>query len=997
MTTAAVLQRSDAPKTRLSVPRRGHVLSTIAETYGGPVRTAVDILTAALEQDGSAGPQMPLNFPTLEKQAFIVRRPAYEMEAWHLCTRWLVGVALGTLRQTDTLEDAAEWFGHVGLRLHTNATRRLNAASQREALEQLRSIADPCAFADLLPYVLDPHGPGSRLSVMRDPSTRAARDRKRTNGVFYTPADVAEHMAALAFTNLRSEDNPVKVLDPACGTGVFLRAALAFLRGTNPNVDVFSIATHSLHGVDIDPWAVDASAYVLLHDVLAHSLKKSLTPGAVWQKLRRNLFVFDALSLDPASAAVTGVSKKETSATGVPITALFPEMGEGAQVILGNPPYASLTGRTDLATLQTRFKTLPTASATSDMHPLFLEQLMRLAAPAAAGALVLPLSIAFSGGKQYVQARRLIQRTAGTWRFSFFDREPHALFGEDVKTRNTIVAWARKLGETSSNVMTGPLLKWRGDSRARMFQSIRHTEIPNAITTGIPKLSGATQAETLGILMKKRIHLSSFVTFVSGTTLEQTLTADNINVFVGGTAYNFLNVFFQPPAVLTPSAVLSTNTVHRLRCARTSDAFVTYALLSSRISFWLWHIIGDGFHVSRRFLEELPLGFSLFNKKQLDLLETLGRDLWKEAKTHSVASFNRGRASLAFPASRMPKRQREIDQVIISAAGLPDSFLTALDGFVDSVISAEPCGKFNLGSPEDIQMKAISPAEIKERSKVTKEEWREYTKTVWHIANTSHDEHPAVFPVEIPMRLTKLFSFYGDTVLDPFAGAGSTARAAIPLGRRMICVDQNPRYVEIIRKECRGLKNGHAADFKPLEAVHADSRKMSFVPDHSVGLVVTSPPYWNKADYGPGRDNLGGIDSYPDFIEATKPVWEECYRTLMPGRKLCLVTANVNQHTDMGLLTFPLATDFAVLLRKIGFVMVNEIIWSKDGTGGKWGSYGAQRPIFGSYPYPPNFLFKNVHEYILIFAKPAATKTKGPKVRNYHQLMESATVPRLLV
>jgi site-specific DNA-methyltransferase (adenine-specific) len=67
--------------------------------------------------------------------------------------------------------------------------------------------------------------------------------------------------------------------------------------------------------------------------------------------------------------------------------------------------------------------------------------------------------------------------------------------------------------------------------------------------------------------------------------------------------------------------------------------------------------------------------------------------------------------------------------------------------------------------------------------------------------------------------------------------------------------------------------------------------------------------------------------------------------------------------------------------------MINEIIWSKDGTGGKWGSYGAQRPIFGSYPFPPNFLFKNVHEYILIFAKPPQSKTKGPKVQAYKELM----------
>lgn len=276
----------------------------------------------------------------------------------------------------------------------------------------------------------------------------------------------------------------------------------------------------------------------------------------------------------------------------------------------------------------------------------------------------------------------------------------------------------------------------------------------------------------------------------------------------------------------------------------------------------------------------------------------------------------------------------------------------------------------------------------REKSKVTREEWREYTKTVWRIANTSHNDHPAVFPLEIPLRLAKLFSFYGETVLDPFAGTGTTARAVIPLGRRAVCVDQNADYVRIIKKECGKLQNGHGPEFEPLVAVRGDSRNMKFVEDNSVGLVVTSPPYWNKANYGGSEINLGNIESYGSFVKGMRPVFEECFRALMPGRKMCVVTANVNQHTDRGLLTFPLATDFAVLLRDIGFVMVNEIIWSKDGTGGKWGSYGAQRPIFGSYPYPPNFLFKNVHEYILIFAKPSLTKTKGPKVKLYSELID---------
>src|SRR5712691_6998185 len=125
-----------------------------------------------------------------------------------------------------------------------------------------------------------------------------------------------------------------------------------------------------------------------------------------------------------------------------------------------------------------------------------------------------------------------------------------------------------------------------------------------------------------------------------------------------------------------------------------------------------------------------------------------------------------------------------------------------------------------------------SAEDIKERSKLTKEEWREYTKTVWQIANTSHPDHPSVFPVAIPHRLIKLFTFWGDTVLDPFGGVGTTARAALPLGRKAVCVDQNERYVELIRANVpmNGKKDA-------LQAVHADSRDLSFLKNDSVGLV----------------------------------------------------------------------------------------------------------------------------------------------------------------
>lgn len=276
----------------------------------------------------------------------------------------------------------------------------------------------------------------------------------------------------------------------------------------------------------------------------------------------------------------------------------------------------------------------------------------------------------------------------------------------------------------------------------------------------------------------------------------------------------------------------------------------------------------------------------------------------------------------------------------------------------------------------------------KEKSKVTKEEWREFTKTVWHIANTTHPVHPAVFPKEIPHRLIKLFSFWGETVLDPFAGVGTTAVASLELGRNAICVEQNAAYVEEINRAASKLKSN---DNVSAKVILGDSRKID-LPDSSVDLIITSPPYWNKAKYGDNEANLGNTQGYRQFFREITPVFQECSRVLKPGRKLCVVTANVNQYTEYGLLSFPLAADYIQLMRELAFVLVAEVIWSKDGTGGKWGSYGAQRPIFGSYPYPPNFLFKTVHEYILIFARPSDERKKGSKVKLLDDIMKTSEI-----
>jgi len=86
--------------------------------------------------------------------------------------------------------------------------------------------------------------------------------------------------------------------------------------------------------------------------------------------------------------------------------------------------------------------------------------------------------------------------------------------------------------------------------------------------------------------------------------------------------------------------------------------------------------------------------------------------------------------------------------------------------------------------------------EIKEKSKILLEEWKVYFDSVWHVQNHKMKDHPASFPEEIPYRLIKMYSFWGDTVLDPFGGIGTTCKAAIKLNRNCIMYEINPEYVK---------------------------------------------------------------------------------------------------------------------------------------------------------------------------------------------------------
>jgi len=96
--------------------------------------------------------------------------------------------------------------------------------------------------------------------------------------------------------------------------------------------------------------------------------------------------------------------------------------------------------------------------------------------------------------------------------------------------------------------------------------------------------------------------------------------------------------------------------------------------------------------------------------------------------------------------------------------------------------------------------------EIKEKSRLTQKEWNEYFVGHWNFPGEKQDKHLAMFPEELPKRLIKMFSFVGDTILDPFLGSGTTSLAAKNLARNSIGYEINKNFLPLI-KEKLGIDN----------------------------------------------------------------------------------------------------------------------------------------------------------------------------------------------
>lgn len=184
---------------------------------------------------------------------------------------------------------------------------------------------------------------------------------------------------------------------------------------------------------------------------------------------------------------------------------------------------------------------------------------------------------------------------------------------------------------------------------------------------------------------------------------------------------------------------------------------------------------------------------------------------------------------------------------------------------------------------------------------------------------------------------------------------------------------------------------------------------MNEVPDNSVDLIITSPPYFNIKDYTKNGtqdlqhsaqhvEDLGALEKYEDYLLGLLKVWLECYRALKPNGKLCInaplmpmLKKVLNTHYNRHI--FDLHADIQrsilhdlnnTLENKPKMFLLDVYIWKRANP--------TKRLMFGSYPYPRNFYAQNTIEFIGVFVKDGKPKQPTEEQKEQSQLTQEEWV-----
>ncbi|GIJ95065.1 DNA-methyltransferase [Capnocytophaga stomatis] len=167
-------------------------------------------------------------------------------------------------------------------------------------------------------------------------------------------------------------------------------------------------------------------------------------------------------------------------------------------------------------------------------------------------------------------------------------------------------------------------------------------------------------------------------------------------------------------------------------------------------------------------------------------------------------------------------------------------------------------------------------------------------------------------------------------------------------------------YTELAEKKVLDKNENDFPDEWKNKLILGSSENMKEIPDNSVHLMITSPPYNVSKEY----DEDLSLDEYLNLL---KNVFEETYRVLVNGGRACINVANLGRKPYI-----PLSDYISKMMIEIGFNMRGEIIWNKAAS-------ASPSTAWGSWQSAANPILRDIHEYILVFSKGDYKREKGNK------------------
>lgn len=247
---------------------------------------------------------------------------------------------------------------------------------------------------------------------------------------------------------------------------------------------------------------------------------------------------------------------------------------------------------------------------------------------------------------------------------------------------------------------------------------------------------------------------------------------------------------------------------------------------------------------------------------------------------------------------------------------------------------------------------------------LTGKEWLQNSFSIWRELSKTKEEkalkHPASYPISLCEKLIRTFAKKDAKVLDPFNGIGSTTVAAKNLDCEALGIDLSEEFCQIAQERI--------GESEKVTVINGDSFEvLRGLPENYFDICVTSPPYWDilnmkrsadqkdSVSYSDKENDVGNIPDYDNFINTLSELFALVNRTLKKGGYCIVNVMDIRKKSKF----YPLHSDLATALQKIGFVYDDLIIWDRQS------DYNNMRPL--GYPY--KFRINKVHEYLLIFVK----------------------------